>query len=93
MANQPEFIATWVSPYWKAVAGSLLAFLASLQAATDDGIAAGEWIAAAIAALLALGVVYAVPNITRNVEQSEEESVILDKEETSESGTTRSIRR
>ena len=83
-----EFVVTWVSPYWKAVAGSLLAFLASLQAATDDGIAAGEWIAAAIAALLALGVVYAVPNLTTNVKQSEEESVILDEEGTSESSTT-----
>lgn len=48
--------------YAKAIVGALVAGLSSLQAALDDGLTAQESIGAAIAALLALGVVWAVPN-------------------------------
>ena len=47
----------------KAIAGALVAGLTSLHAALDDGgIVPQEWLAAVIAALVALGVVWAVPN-------------------------------
>lgn len=47
----------------KAIAGGLVAGLTSLQAALDDGgVTAQEWVAAGIAALVGLGVVWAVPN-------------------------------
>lgn len=51
-----------VKTYAKAIVGALVAGLASLQAAVDDGLTAKEAIGAGIALLLALGVVWAVPN-------------------------------
>jgi hypothetical protein len=51
-----------VGRYAKAIVGALVAGLSSLQAAMDDGLTGQEGIGAAIAALLALGVVRAVPN-------------------------------
>lgn len=48
--------------YAKSIVGALVAGLSSLQAAMGDGLTAQEGIGAAIAALLALGVVWAVPN-------------------------------
>jgi hypothetical protein len=47
----------------KAIAGGLVAGLTSLQTALDDGgVTATEWVSAGIAALVGLGVVWAVPN-------------------------------
>lgn len=52
-----------MSNYLKAIVGAVVAGLTALQAALDDdGITAQEGIGAAIAALVALGVVWAVPN-------------------------------
>lgn len=49
--------------YAKAIIGALVAGLAALQAALDDGgITAAEGIAAAIATLVALGAIWVVPN-------------------------------
>jgi hypothetical protein len=47
----------------KAIAGGLVAGLTSLQTALDDGgVTAVEWVSAGIAALVGLGIVWAVPN-------------------------------
>jgi hypothetical protein len=52
-----------LAPYMKAVIGALVAGLASLQQALDDGsVSAQEWTAVAIAFLTAGAVVFAVPN-------------------------------
>jgi len=52
-----------LASYLKAIAGALIAGLTSLQAALDDGgIDAQEGITAGIATLVALGVIWAVPN-------------------------------
>jgi hypothetical protein len=52
-----------VSRYLKAITGAVVAGLTSLQAALDDGgITAQEGVTAAIATLVALGLVWAVPN-------------------------------
>lgn len=51
-----------VGKYAKAIVGAAVAGLSSLQAAMNDGLTAQEGIGAAIATLLALGVVWAVPN-------------------------------
>lgn len=49
--------------YAKAVAGAVAAGLASLATAlVDNAVSPTEWIAAALAALAALGIVYTVPN-------------------------------
>lgn len=49
--------------YAKALVGALVAGLSVLQQGLDaDGISAQEWMAAAIAALVALGAIWAVPN-------------------------------
>lgn len=49
--------------YAKAIVGAVVAGLTSLQAALDDGgITAQEGVAAAIATLGALGLVWAIPN-------------------------------
>ena len=56
------------APYYKAIAGALVAFLASLGTALDSGgsISAQEWITAAIALLIAGGAAFAIPNIRSN---------------------------
>lgn len=46
----------------KAIVGSALAGLTSLQVAADGGVTFQEWVQAGIAALVALGVIWAVPN-------------------------------
>jgi sugar phosphate permease len=51
------------APYAKAILGALIAGLTALGTAlTDGGVSASEWVAAAIATLVALGAVYAIPN-------------------------------
>lgn len=50
--------------YAKAVVGGAIAFLSSLATAlSDNNISGQEWVTAAIAGLLGLGIVYGVPNI------------------------------
>lgn len=50
-------------PYAKAVTGALVAGLTTLgMALVDDAVTPGEWVGVAIAALGALGAVWAVPN-------------------------------
>lgn len=52
-----------LAPYAKALIGALVAALASLQQALDDGsVSAQEWTAIAIAFLTAAVLVFAVPN-------------------------------
>lgn len=52
-----------MSAYLKAIVGAVVAGLTALQAALDDGgITAQEGVTAAIAALVALGAVWIVPN-------------------------------
>jgi hypothetical protein len=48
--------------YAKAIVGALVAGLTSLQASFDGGLTAAEGVAAALAALIALGAVWAIPN-------------------------------
>lgn len=48
--------------YAKAVVGALVAGLTSLQSNVDGGLTAQEILQAIIATLIALGVVWAVPN-------------------------------
>jgi hypothetical protein len=58
-------VLTGWKPYAKAIVGGLIAFLGSLATALDSGgISASEWIYAVIAGLVALSVVFAVPNKT-----------------------------
>lgn len=50
--------------YLKAIVASLVAGLGSLaQALDNDNVSAQEWVNAAITALVALGVVWGVPNL------------------------------
>lgn len=51
-----------MSKYAKAVVGALVAGLTALLPALDAGVNAAEWVTAAVAFLVALGVVWAVPN-------------------------------
>lgn len=54
-----------MTAYLKAIVASLVAGLtALLTALDDDSVTAQEWVTAGIAALVALGAVYAVPNTT-----------------------------
>jgi hypothetical protein len=48
--------------YLKAVVGGLIAGLTSLQVALDGGVTVAEGVAATVAALVAFGAVWAVPN-------------------------------
>jgi hypothetical protein len=48
--------------YAKAIVAALIAGLTSLQASLDGGLTAAEGIGAGLAALVALGAVWAVPN-------------------------------
>lgn len=53
-----------VSPYFKAIVGALVAGLGVLAAGLDNNELNGqEWLNAAIAFLVALGAVWAVPNL------------------------------
>jgi hypothetical protein len=53
-----------LSSYLKAITGAVIAGLTSLQAALNEGgIDAQEAVTAGIAALVALGVIWAVPNV------------------------------
>jgi multisubunit Na+/H+ antiporter MnhB subunit len=53
-----------ISPYYKAVAGSVVAFLTAISTSLNDGtLTAQDWIGALIALVVGLGVVFAVPNI------------------------------
>jgi drug/metabolite transporter superfamily protein YnfA len=52
-----------ISPYYKAIAGALVAFLTAISTSLDDGtLTAQDWIGALIALLVGLGVVFAIPN-------------------------------
>lgn len=54
---------TGVLPYAKAIVGALVAGLGALGTALTDGaVSAQEWVAVASATLVALGVVFGVPN-------------------------------
>lgn len=56
-----------VAPYYKAVAGALVAFLSAIAAGlAQDGLSGQEWITAAIAFIVGLGAVFAIPNIKSN---------------------------
>lgn len=48
--------------YAKAIVGALVAGLTALLPSLDAGVTAAEWTTAAVAFLVALGVVWAVPN-------------------------------
>lgn len=48
--------------YAKAVVGALVAGLTALLPSLDGGVTAAEWVTAVVAFLVALGVVWAVPN-------------------------------
>ena len=52
-----------LTPYAKALIGALIAGLTAIGTAlTDGGVSPAEWVAAAVAFLVALGGVYAIPN-------------------------------
>lgn len=52
-----------IKPYMKAIVGGLVAGLTALGTAmTDDTVTTAEWVGVAVAALGALGIVYATPN-------------------------------
>jgi drug/metabolite transporter superfamily protein YnfA len=52
-----------IAPYYKAVAGALVAFLTAISTSLDDGtLTAQDWIGAVIALVVGLGVVFLVPN-------------------------------
>lgn len=51
-----------MSKYAKALVGALVAGLTALLPALDAGVTAAEWVVAATAFLVALGVVWVVPN-------------------------------
>jgi ABC-type Na+ efflux pump permease subunit len=60
-----------IAPYYKAVSAALIAFLSAIAAAlAQDGISSQEWITAAIAFIVGLGAVFAIPNKPLN-EQGE----------------------
>jgi hypothetical protein len=67
-----------IAPYYKAVAAFVVPFLTAIIAAlleTSDGgskIMTNEWLTAIVAALLAGGVVFAVPNKDPLAEHQEE---------------------
>jgi sugar phosphate permease len=48
--------------YAKAIVGALVAGLTALVPSFDGGVTAAEWTTAVVAFLVALGVVWAVPN-------------------------------
>jgi hypothetical protein len=51
-----------MSKYAKAIVGALVAGLTALLPVLDGGVTAAEWVTAVVAFLVALGVVWAVPN-------------------------------
>jgi hypothetical protein len=64
---------TTLAPYAKAIIGALIAGLTAIATAlTDGGVSASEWVTAAIATLVALGGVYAIPNANPAVTTTEE---------------------
>lgn len=48
--------------YAKAIVGAIITGLGSLQIALDGGVTTQEWVGVALATLVALGAVWAVPN-------------------------------
>ena len=67
-----------IAPYYKAVAAFVVPFLTAIIAAlleTSDGgskVMTNEWLTAIVAALLAGGVVFAVPNLDPNAQHQAE---------------------
>lgn len=56
----------FISQYWKAILGSLVAGLNALYASLDDGVATTqEWVAVLIAIFTVGGTVLFVPNVPR----------------------------
>lgn len=61
------------APYAKAIVGALIAGLGAVGTAlTDNTISTQEWVAIASATLVALGVVFGVPNKDPQVEHQDE---------------------
>lgn len=61
------------APYAKAIVGALTAGLGALGTALTDGdVSAQEWVAVASATLVALGVVFGVPNRDPHAEHQDE---------------------
>lgn len=56
-----------IKEYAKAIVAGITSGLASVQASVDDGLNPSEWVAAAIAFLGALAIVWAVPNKEKDV--------------------------
>lgn len=62
-----------LAPYAKAIVGSAIAGLGALGTAlTDNTVTAQEWVAVASATLVALGVVFSVPNADPSGEHQDE---------------------
>jgi hypothetical protein len=60
---------TKIAPYYKAVAGSLIAFLSALIAGLVDGeLNTVEWLTALIALIIAGGAIFRIPNIPKTKE-------------------------
>jgi hypothetical protein len=56
-----------VAPYYKAVAGALVAFLTAISTSLDDGtLTAQDWVGAVIALVVGFGAVFTIPNIASN---------------------------
>lgn len=56
-------VSSKVAPYAKAIIGALIAGVSVIAAGVTDGhLSAGEWVSALLAALVALGGVYKIPN-------------------------------
>jgi drug/metabolite transporter superfamily protein YnfA len=52
-----------IAPYYKAIAGAVVAFLTAISTSLDDGtLTAQDWIGAVIALVVGLGVVFVIPN-------------------------------
>ncbi len=51
-----------MTKYAKAIVGAVVAGLTALLPVMEDGVSAAEWVTALVAFLVALGVVWAVPN-------------------------------
>lgn len=64
---------TKFAPYAKAIIGALVAGLASLQQALDDGVlSAQEWTGVTIATLSGLALIWAIPNKDPEAEHQDE---------------------
>ncbi len=51
-----------IAPYYKAIVGALVAAISAAIPIVDDGVTTSEGLSIALAFIVGLGVVYAVPN-------------------------------